>query len=59
MSVEIADCLKKMTGFRETALHDDQDLKLTDLEYLILHQLRFFLLFSNMASKGKPLDPTP
>lgn len=56
ISTEIADSLKEMTGFRETALRNDQDLKLADLEHLILHQLRFLLLFSTAVGKGKPED---
>lgn len=58
ISVDIADGLKKMEGFRYTALHDLQGLKLADLEYLIFHQLRFFQLFINSVSDGKPQDLT-
>lgn len=59
ITVDIACAMKKVTDFRETALHDDQYLKLEDLECLILEQLRFFLLFSNAVSDGKPHELTP
>lgn len=42
VTIEVADNLKKMIVFRNTALHQSQDLKPVDLEYLILQQLRIF-----------------
>lgn len=42
VTVEVADNLKKMIVFRNTALQQPQNLKAADLEYLILQQLRIF-----------------
>jgi uncharacterized protein YutE (UPF0331/DUF86 family) len=46
--MKLAYELNKLIRFRYAALHEYPDLQIAELEYLILHQLRFFSIFSNI-----------
>ena len=44
ITTEVANNLKKMIVFRNTALREPQDLQPVELQQLILQQLRFFFM---------------